>query len=139
MFSARPNADWVCFQRLIQIIKLEPVLKLLARTQITSFGFEVEKILPEIEQHEIRTHPWLLCEIRVEKNYRPRSGYECCCCCCCCCCSAAAARCACCMLYGSHAKDANQRLRVAMRSECVRRAVRCACVAPEPTARRLPL
>ena len=75
--------------------------------------------------------------MRVEKNNRLRSGYECWWWWCCCCCSAAAAWCVCSMLYGSHAKAVNRRHRGAMCSVCVGRAVRCAGVALEPTARRL--
>ena len=43
----------------------------------------------------------------------------------------------CALDYGSNAKAVNRRHRGAMSSVCVGRAVRCARVAPEPTARRL--
>ena len=43
----------------------------------------------------------------------------------------------CALDYGSNAKAVNRRHRGAMCSVCVGRAVRCARVAPEPTARRL--
>ena len=41
------------------------------------------------------------------------------------------------MLYDSYAKAVNRCHRGAMGSVCVERVVRCACVAPESTARRL--
>ena len=86
----RPNYYWVCFQRLFRLSKQNHLLKLLARTQIKKYGFEVDAF-QQIEKYKIRTNRRLR-YMRVEKNVRLRSGYECCCCCCCCC-SAADARC----------------------------------------------
>ena len=76
------------------------------------------------------------CDIRVEKNNRLRSGFECCCCCLFSA-AAAAARYVRSMLYGNHAKAVNRRHRRAMCSVCVGRAVQCAYVAPKPKARQV--
>ena len=53
--------------------------------------------------------------------------------------AAAAAACMCSVLYGSHAKAVNRRLRGSLCSACVGRSVRCACVDPEPRALRFSL
>ena len=79
----------------------------------------------------IRTNQRLRCEMRVEKiiDYARATSAAAA--------AAAAARCVCSILNGSHAKAVNRRHRGAMCSVYVGRAVRCGCVDPEPTARRL--
>ena len=96
------------------------------------FGFEVKKKIQETEKI-LRTAAMSdRCGLGKIKDYvRAASATAAA--------AAASARCVCSMLYVSRAKAVNRRHRGAMGSAmcsvCVGRAVRCACVPPEPTAR----